>query len=232
MQLGILGGTFDPVHRGHIACARDSAHNFDLSKVLLVLSARPPHKPGQTPAPVQCRMEMLRLATAEDPRLEPSALEAGRPGLSYTYDTLKTLRTRYPGCELYLILGVDAFVELDTWYRAGEILELCHLLVTGRPGHELDRAGGRGSSQPRGKAKLPPFPAIAALSDACYDSEAGCYLHSSGHRVIGQQITALDISSTEIRRRARQDGEIADLCGPAVARYILEHGLYRAVKRS
>lgn len=210
-RIGILGGTFDPVHRGHIASAVEVANAFALDRVLLVLSARPPHKSDAIPAPVEHRMAMLRLAAQSEPRLEACDLEVRRPGPSYTVDTLSTLAKEHPSAELYLVVGIDAYREVDAWSRPECLLELAHLIVTTRPGEPAEPA---------------PEPPIAARPACCYDPAIGAYVHQSGHRLVYHPINGIEVSATEIRDRLRRGLPVDELTGPAVARYIAEHGLY------
>jgi nicotinate-nucleotide adenylyltransferase len=219
-RIGILGGTFDPVHLGHLASAREVAAAHSLDRVLLVLSARPPHKSdGDAAAPDKDRWQMLRLALDEDrlahsgdALLEASDIELRRSGPSYTVDTLRELGALHPRAELFLVLGIDAYEEIDTWSRPGEILELASVIVTSRPG--CDFAQG---------SVIPP---VAARSSAGYDPSIGVYVHTSGHTLCGHRIGGIEVSATDIRRRVRTGLPIAHLTGDAVARYITEHGLY------
>lgn len=217
-RLGVLGGTFDPVHLGHLASAVDVALAFHLSRVLLVLSARPPHKREAGDAPAEQRWEMLQLAVAEHrlggsaDLLEPCDIELRRQTPSWTVDTLRELGATHPRDEIVLILGIDAYEEIDTWSRPGEILELASVVVTTRPGREF----------PAG-SPLPPF---AARDDARYDPAIGAHVHKNGHTLRGHAIRGLEISATDIRRCIRDGLPIDAMTGPAVARYIAEHRLY------
>jgi nicotinate-nucleotide adenylyltransferase len=213
-RIGVLGGTFDPIHLGHIESAHEIAAAFSLDKVLVLLSARPPHKNPEEAAPAAQRWEMVRLAVAGDPLLEACDLELRREGPSYTVDTLRELRGLHPGSHLFLILGIDAYEEVDSWSRPGELPALASIVVTTRPGRDC----------PAGA----PLPPVAARADACYDPRIGLYVHSSGHAIHGHRIRGVEVSATDIRRRARLGLPIAHLTGDAVARFILEHRLYGA----
>jgi len=218
-RIGILGGTFDPVHLGHLASAREIAEAYDLERVLLVLAARPPHKRGDDAAPIDARWKMLNLAVHEtaDGLLEPCDIELRRDGPSWTVDTLRELGRLYPDAELFLILGIDAYEEIDTWSRPGEILTLASIVVTTRPGREI----------PEGA----PHPPVAARKDARYDPAIGVYVHTSGHSLRGHRIRGIEVSATDIRRRVRSGLPFAHLTGDAVARFITEHRLYSAGAR-
>jgi len=214
-RIGILGGTFDPIHLGHAASAHSVAARFELARVLLLLSARPPHKPSGAEASVEQRLAMATLLAAADPLLEACDLEVRRSGPSYTYDSLRELECRNPDAELVLIMGIDAYLEIDTWHRAGDLLAECSITVTTRPGFRAPPAG-----------LLPP---IAARNSTCYDSSIGRYVHSSGHFLVEHELDGLDISSSDIRRRVREGKPVAHLTGSAVADYIAAHKIYGAV---
>jgi nicotinate-nucleotide adenylyltransferase len=219
-RIGVFGGTFDPIHLGHLASARQIARAFSLDTVLLVLAARPPHKPDHDAAPDAMRWQMLVLAVEEDRAshagsnvvLAPCDIELVRSGPSYTVDTLGELARLHPDAELFLILGIDAYAEIDTWSRPGEILRLANVVVTTRPG--CDFPGG---------AVIPP---VAARPEARYDPSIGVHVHTSGHTIVGHVIDGIEVSATDIRRRVREGLPIAHLTGDAVARFIHEHSLY------
>ncbi|HYB97993.1 MAG TPA: nicotinate (nicotinamide) nucleotide adenylyltransferase [Candidatus Limnocylindrales bacterium] len=207
------GGTFDPVHIGHLTSARELAAAFDLQKVLMVVSANPPHKP-QEQAPAELRLAMLEAAVRGDPVLEPCGIELGRHGPSYTVDTIAQIAREHSDAELFLSMGIDAYEEIDTWSRPHELLELCNIIVTSRPGCEFSE-----------KALRPP---VAAHQDGCYDPAIGCFVHKSGHVIVGHRITGVEASSSEVRRRVRLGLPFEGLTGFAVARIIREHCLYGA----
>lgn len=132
MRVGVVGGTFDPIHVGHLAVARAALECVPLDLVLLVPAALPPHR-GAAEAPAADRLEMARLAAAGEPRLEVSDLELRRGGASYTVDTLEELRRIRPGDSLYLVLGWDAAREIRSWRRPERVLALATLVVVSRP---------------------------------------------------------------------------------------------------
>jgi len=211
-RIGILGGTFDPIHRGHLASATDVSRTFALGRVLLVLSARPPHKDETAHASVEDRLAMLGLAAAGQPLFEVSDVEARRPGASYTVDTLREVGRTHPGTELYLIVGVDAWREVDTWHHPEELLALANVIVTSRPGADF--------------TPIDVIPPVAGRSACCYDSSISSYLHRSGHRLTAHQIAGVDVSSTDVRRRIRDQLPFEHLLPSPVAHYIRQHGLY------
>jgi nicotinate-nucleotide adenylyltransferase len=148
-RLGIFGGSFDPVHLGHLILAEQCRVLEELDRVLFIPAARPPHKSDQELTPFHHRVEMLTLAISGNPGFEVDELEKDRPGPSYTVDTLEAIHRREPAAELWLILGADSVVDLPKWYEPRRIVELAGLLVVGRPGMtmpdavELQRELGR-----------------------------------------------------------------------------------------
>ena len=135
MKLAIFGGTFDPIHDGHLVLARAAASRFELDRVLFVPAARPPHKAGVTHAPYADRVAMAELACEGDPRFEVSRLEEDT-ARSYSIDTIEKVRARLaPGDELYFLIGADAFAEIHTWYRWRDVIAGVRFLVVSRPGH-------------------------------------------------------------------------------------------------
>lgn len=138
VRLGVFGGTFDPPHLGHLIVAQDAWSALGLDRLLFVPAAAPPHKVDRAITPARLRLEMLRAALAGDPRFEAEDLELRRAGPSYTVDTLRELRTRYPAAELFFLLGTDQFRELHTWREPAEIARLARLVVLSRGGEEVE----------------------------------------------------------------------------------------------
>ena len=138
-RIGILGGTFDPVHNGHLAIARAALDQGKLDRVLFVVAARPPHKQDADMAAAEDRYRMVELAVADEPRMLPSRVEMAREGLSYTSETLEALQTEYPGAEFFLVFGLDTLVDVPSWHRAEFVLANAHILTIPRPGdYKLD----------------------------------------------------------------------------------------------
>lgn len=136
-RIGIFGGTFDPIHNIHLQIARAALEQAKLDRVLFMVSARPPHKRTRECASPEDRYAMAAAALVDEPGMEPSRIELDREGPSYTYVTLRQLRTRYPGAELYLILGVDALADLPKWQEPEAILRTSNILAVPRPGHHV-----------------------------------------------------------------------------------------------
>ena len=201
-RVGILGGSFDPVHLGHLLIAHAVSEALDLERVLLLPAAIPPHKRGGTRATGAERLEMLRLASAGDPLLELCTLELDRGGVSYAVDTLRAFRERRPGCAPYFIIGMDSLRELHAWRQAHELAELCTFVTVDRPG--VDR--------PVSAAELKlPAPWAERLM-------AGIV-----------PVRTWDVSSSEIRRRIAAGLTIRYLVPTAVEAFIHARGLYRPI---
>lgn len=198
MKLGILGGTFDPPHNGHLAIADAARHALGLAQVLFIPARQPPHKRGEPISPLEARLAMLERALKGKPYFVISRIEADRPGPSYTVETLRTLRQELaPGTELFFIMGMDSLQNFATWHQPAEIVKLCKLAVLKRPGFYADL-----------EALEHQVPGIRAA-------------------VIFLRAPQVDISSTEIQARVRRGEPIDGLVPPAVAEYIERHRLYK-----
>ena len=203
-RIGILGGSFDPVHIGHLALARAAQRARGLDRVLFMPAAVQPLKRGGPRAPDAERLEMLRLAIARDPRFEISTIELDRGGVSYLYDTLVELRCRHPAAELFFITGMDALNTLHAWRRVDEILRLATFIIAARPGFPLPTPG---------QIRLPePWP----------------------RRLLENVVPcpALDISSSAVRENVAQNRPLRYLVPRAVAARIHGRGLYAPQEKS
>lgn len=214
MKIGLFGGTFDPIHWGHLRSAEEVCEAFALDRVLFVPTARPPHKRGQTMAPAQDRLAMVRLAVADNPRFLVSTVEIRRAGISYTIDTLRDFTSRNrPRDSYYFILGLDAFREIDTWKDFRQLFPLCNFIVTSRP-------GSRDSNPLHGTS-------VAVKRLFCYDFRRKIYHHRSGTTLHFLKLTDFAISASNIRARVNQAKSIRYLLPGAVEAYIKKRGLYR-----
>ena len=212
-RIGILGGTFDPVHVAHLRVAEEAREALALDRILFVPAATPPHKSGHRISPAADRLAMLRLAVAGNPRFRVSPMEIERRGRSYSIDTLRTLRAQLPAAtRITFLVGLDQFREIGTWKEYGDLFALADFAVLSRPSYRL--------TSPR--ALLP----VAVRSDFCYQSDRRTLLHESGNRVLFLNVTALEISATDIRRRASQGQSIRYLVPGGVERYVRERALY------
>jgi nicotinate-nucleotide adenylyltransferase len=200
-KVGILGGTFNPVHLGHLIVAQSALETFELSTMLLVPCAKPPHKAVPSLASAADRLAMVELAIEGDPRLAASDLEVRRGGVSYAVDTLTALRAADPDHDFFFVIGADTLTELHSWRRIDELLQLCEFVTFGRPGFDLS------SLRPKDLCLPPPWP----------------------ERLLARATSGIhiDISSSVIRHRVAEGMSIRYLVPPAVEMYIAEHGLYR-----
>jgi nicotinate-nucleotide adenylyltransferase len=214
MKIGLFGGTFDPIHWGHLRSAEEVGETFRLHRVYFIPAAVPPHKRGQTTTPARDRLRMVRLAVAKNPRFEVSTAEIVRPGVSYSIDTIREFAARKrPGDSLYFIIGLDAFREINTWKDFAAIFPLCNFIVTSRPGRK-EKDPLKGTS-------------IAVKKLFCYDFKRKNYRHESGTRIFFAELTDIAISASEIRELVRQRKSIRYLVPTEVEKYIERRGLYR-----
>jgi nicotinate-nucleotide adenylyltransferase len=162
-RLGVMGGTFDPIHHGHLVAASEVAARFELDEVVFVPTYQPWQKDGRTVTPAEDRYLMTVVATASNPRFSVSRIDIDRGGPTYTVDTLRDLRAaRGPDWDLYFITGADALAQIFTWQDADEVVGLAHFVGVTRPGHPLADPG-----LPVGRVSLVEVPALAISSTDC-----------------------------------------------------------------
>jgi nicotinate-nucleotide adenylyltransferase len=196
MRIGILGGTFNPPHLGHLVVAQEAYRELGLDQVVLIPAGIPPHKPVDDEPGPEHRLELCRLAVGGDERFAVSDLELRRDGPSFTVDTLDTLRSQSPSDDLFLILGGDIAAGLPKWHQPERVLELATVAIAKR----------------RGTAKAAVDDALAQLK--------------GGERARFFQMPRIGISSTMVRRRVRAGQPIRYFVPDGVAHYISRHGLY------
>ena len=206
--VGVLGGTFDPVHCGHIRLALEVAHRLRLGRIHLIPVSTPPHRPPPA-ADGALRLKMLRSACADIPRLYVDDRELARAGPSYTVDTLKSLREDLPGVALCLTMGMDAFCSLPTWQYWQELLELAHIAVTHRPG-----------------AIAPTEGEVADLLAMHQVNSPLALTQTAAGHVILCEIPALEVSATRIRRLLAAGETVRCLVPDGVLKIISEEGMY------
>ncbi len=195
--IGLLGGTFNPVHEGHLSIAREALRLFALDAVWFIPCAVPPHKPSHNLASNEDRLAMLRLALAGEPRFQALSIEFERPGKSYTVDTVRALQALHPADGFVFIIGADTLPELHTWHQPLELLALVRIVTLARPGCIPDPAALR----------LPaPWP-----EKLLADLRTG---------------EPLDVASRDVRAKIAA-GESVSLVPEPVLHYIQEHNLYR-----
>lgn len=213
IRLGLFGGTFNPIHYGHLRAAEEVAELLNLQELWFIPAGLPPHKAPEAVTPFEVRLAMTRLAVGRHPRFRVSDLEGRRPGKSYTVETLRHLRQEFgPEGELFFILGLDSLLEIPTWKDYRELFTLSHFAVLERPGYdpgqveEVLKGQVHGDFQARG---------------------ANLFVHPSGHQVVILATTHLDIAASRIRELARQGRSLRYLLPEAVRRFILKNRLYR-----
>ncbi len=212
MRIGILGGTFNPIHMAHLRIAEEVRESFDLDKVVFVPSATPPHKPLAGDLPFATRFAMVKLASAGNHAFAVSDIEGKRGGKSYSIDTIHSLRAEYPDDEFFFIVGSDSFLDIGTWRKYASIFSLCNIVVVERPGAVVVSI-----------CTSLPFDILHEFS---YFEAEKRLAHRSGYSVYYTKGVPLEISSTAVRRLARLGRSIRFLVPEAVDNYIKEHKLY------
>ncbi len=211
MRLGLFGGTFNPIHLGHLRAAEEVSEFLALDRLLFIPAARPPHKNATAVTPFAVRLEMVRLAVADHERFEVSDLENQRPDKSYSIDTLRWFRKEYgDAADIFFIVGLDAMLEIETWREYRNLFPLCHFVVLDRPGYAA--------------AELHHL--LCRKLGCQAEPDGQIFHHPSGQRIYFRAITRLDISSTQIRRLAAQGRSLRYLLPDQVRRFILKYKLY------
>jgi nicotinate-nucleotide adenylyltransferase len=212
MKIGLMGGTFNPIHCGHLRIAEEALKLCGLDRVLFIPAADPPHKPlaGEVPFAVRC--EMVRMAIAGDSAFELSELEGDREGKSYSIDTIELFRRQRSADSLYFIIGSDSFFEIGLWHRYAEIFRSCNLIVVERPGRPVAKP-------------LEALP-VAIRGEFDYNENLCRLQHESGQHVHILKGRPLDISSTEIRCLVAAGSPITNLVPPVVEAYIKDQRIY------
>lgn len=200
-RIGIIGGSFDPLHMGHLVIAQDAAERLELAEVIFIPAAVPPHKQHLKQVDAEHRLNMLCMAVESDLRFSVSDIEIQRGGISYTVDTVRELKANRPDADWVLIVGSDTLVDLHNWYKVDELLDLCEVATFLRPGeNDLEEIIGKVQVAEHHQQRL-------------------------FNNVIGAH--QIEISSTEIRMRVAEGLSIRYLVPPEVEMYIFEHSLYR-----
>jgi nicotinate-nucleotide adenylyltransferase len=212
MRVGLFGGSFNPIHFGHLRAAEEDRETLGLDLVYFIPAASPPHKTEGGLAPAEHRLQMVRLATKGNRHFMVSDVEVRRTGRSYTIDTVRFfLSTQRGPSTLFLIMGADAFAEFDTWKDHEELVKLCSLAV-----HTRLMEGETG----------PPRISLATLKRFGYTKSEDHYVHPSGQTLSFVNTTFLPISASQIRRKLQQHESVRYLLPADVADYIEWHSLY------
>lgn len=213
--IGLLGGTFDPVHFGHLRMAQELAEALQLDEIRFIPAAIPPHKTA-TFSSAKHRAAMVGLAIAHNPRFSLDERELHRSGASYTFDTLQSLKEELgQDTSLVLLMGSDAFIKLNTWHRWQELLTLCHITLVQRP------------ISPTSSKETLPEVLETFLNDHYTENGADLHAHASGF-ITMQKVTALDISATQIRSILTKNQSARYLMPDSVIDYILAQHLYQS----
>jgi nicotinate-nucleotide adenylyltransferase len=207
-KIGIFGGSFDPVHFGHLRPALEILEALSLDSMQFIPSGQPPHR-GVPVASAEQRLAMLKAALADEPRFQVDERELRRAAPSYTYDTLTELKRERPGDVLVLVLGLDAFLGLPGWHRWHELLDLAHIAVAQRPGWDLQSGS-----------------ALTEVLRARQVRSVGELFATSAGRILLQPVTPLEISSTQVRTAAAEGGDLHHLVPETVRRLIQDSHCY------
>jgi nicotinate-nucleotide adenylyltransferase len=214
LRIGILGGTFDPIHLGHLRSAEEISQELDLEKVYLIPSASPPHKTNEAITPFHHRLAMTRLAADMSPCLEALDLEGRRTGHSYSIETLRELHLAFgPDAEIFFVLGMDAFLEIKTWKEYEHLFDYAHFVI-------ITRAGFERVTHKEALSALDIGIKPTATDPSVFSAPSG-----KAVRIVGT--TLMDISSTRIRNLVRDHRSIRFLVPENIGKYIAENGLYR-----
>lgn len=197
-RLGVLGGTFDPPHYGHLILAEVAHDQLDLDRVIWVPAADPPHKEGQPITPARHRLAMLDIALSANSQFVISRVDMDRPGPHYTVDLLDVLRSENPAAQLFFLMGGDSLRDLPSWHEPSRLVEKCTLAVMPRPGYDYNL-------------------------DELQQQVPGLSEH-----VVFLEAPQIDLSATDIGKRVQAGRTIRYLVPPGVEDYIEAHGLYRA----
>jgi len=197
-RIGVIGGTFDPIHYGHLAAAEEARVRLNLERVLFVVAGIPPHKLDEEVTPVEHRLAMVSLAIASNPHFVISRVDMDRPGPSYTVDTISILQGQWgQKTEIYFIMGLDSLVELPTWHQPQRLTQLCRLVAVRRPAVEIDMA--------QLETSLPGISSRVEIID----------------------MPEMDISASELQQRVREGLPIKYQVPEEVERYINDYELYK-----
>ncbi len=221
MKTGLMGGSFDPVHVGHLRAAEEISKRFELDEVVFIPTLISPHKNSKIMADSSHRLNMLNLSAKHNPRFRVSDLELRRQPPSYTIDTLRFLSRSNTQNRYYFIMGSELFAEINTWKDSAELFNYSNFVVLRRPGYDFP-----GSASP-----IP----LALKNDFRYSYEGkgmDVFAHTSSNKLFFVDIAGIRVSSTEVREIAQQGGSIRNLVAREVEGYIAENGLYQLEEKS
>jgi nicotinate-nucleotide adenylyltransferase len=211
-RIGLFGGTFNPIHLGHLRGAEEIWQALQLEEVIFIPSSIPPHKVTEKIIEAKHRLEMVKLAISGNSHFTTSDLELSRPGRSFSIDTIRFFQERQEDT-FFFILGGDAFAEIETWKDFQNLFFLCHFIVMARPGSQKNISSS-------------PFPETL-IPDFRYAPGEKAWIHHSGRRAYFKEISFLDISSTKVRELIEKGESVKYLIPAEVEAYIQKHRLYR-----
>ncbi|MDH3972881.1 MAG: nicotinate-nucleotide adenylyltransferase [Deltaproteobacteria bacterium] len=220
LRVGILGGTFNPVHYGHLRLAEEALEEMRLDKVIFMPCYLPPHKVEDAVLSADARLRMVELAIEGNSHFEISAMELKRGGKSYSVDTIRQLKNLYGDFyELFFIIGMDSYVDIGSWKDYAELFAMTDLVVARRPGGLLDTGG---------KSPVELLP-VDIRDEFCYDAARNIVVHTSGKVAYFLESTMLDISSTKLRKQVFEGKSLRYLVPANVESFIKERSLYRRI---
>ncbi|WAC08190.1 MAG: nicotinate-nucleotide adenylyltransferase [Thermodesulfobacteriota bacterium] len=212
-RIGLFGGTFNPIHVGHLRAAEEIHEFFHLDKIIFIPARIPPHKTEKAIIAPDHRLNMVKLAIQDNPRFEVSNFEIQRDSKSYSIITIEHFQKKLGlNTSLFFLMGMDAFLEINTWKDFSQLFSLTNFIIMSRPGYHK-------------KASADLF-SIDGNKNFAYNPEGNYYTHSTGHKLFFQEITLLDFSSRAIRSRLKGKRSIRYLVPPVIENYIKKHGLY------
>ena len=211
MRIGLLGGTFNPIHSGHLHIAEKVQQQCQLDQVWFIPTGQPPHKLLASDVAFHHRLAMVDVALAEYPDFYSCDIEGQRGGVSYSVDTLQQLKEAYPDHEFYFIMGLDSFRDIGLWKEYPKLFDYAHLVVAARPGFS---------------GTLEELLPVAIAGRFCYDSDSKNLLCDTGFSLISVADTSHNVSSTEIRHLVAAQQDVAGLIPQSVREYIGANRLY------
>jgi len=219
MHIGLFGGTFNPIHRCHLAIAKDIQTHMNLDHILFIPSGDPPHKSPETLIPASHRLEMVRTAIAAHPTFSVTDIEIQSPDCSYTIDTVVSLKEDYPADTTFsFLVGLDAFLDFPSWKQAPQLLKLCHFIVCGRPGSRFEELSKL--------TMLPSFPLKGLVALDAHQITRLDHPLSPTIRITLLALSPCHISSSMIRHRLRKGLPVSEWLPPLVESYIISHYLF------
>jgi nicotinate-nucleotide adenylyltransferase len=220
MRIGLLGGTFNPIHRCHLTIAAETKNLLGLDRIVFIPAGEPPHKPRGSLVSGYHRFEMVRRAIASTPEFLVSDIEVARGAVSYSIETVQILRTEFgPAVELFFLIGLDAFLDFPSWKRAPDLLRACHFVVLARPHTAFVSL-----------LSIPMLPPLPQESLADLDAQRVARVDvpvPGGTALTLLRISPCDISSSTIRQHLRRGRSVSHLLPPPVESYIMQQGLYQ-----